>query len=132
MRNLFHSSGSKTRFEPYQKKPDTAAQKKKTVCWPAALLPEVLPDCSIWTYGYNADAIGDFFGKNNQNSILKHGNDFMVKLERTLRDDVRSTRCPCKYKFLLIPALQRPIIFVAHSLGGLLVKRVGEFQAPID
>jgi hypothetical protein len=112
VRSLFPRSSSKTRHEPYPKKPDTAAQ-KKTVCWPAALLPEVLPDCSIWTYGYNADVIG-FFGQNNKNSILKHANDFMVKLERTLRDDVRSTGCPCKKNLLLT----NPRSSASHNLCG--------------
>jgi hypothetical protein len=61
---------------------------RKSVYWPADILPDKVPDARIWTYGYNADVISGFFRQNNQNSILKHANDFLVKLERTLRDDV--------------------------------------------
>jgi hypothetical protein len=51
----------------------------KTIYWPADLLPSVVRRAKIWTYGYNADAIGKLFQANNKNSILQHGNDFMVK-----------------------------------------------------
>ncbi|KAI0537644.1 hypothetical protein GGR58DRAFT_331670 [Xylaria digitata] len=75
----------------------------ETVYWPADLLPSAVPRARIWTYGYNADVSSGFFRPNNQNSILEHGNDLMVKVERALRDEL-------------------PIIFVAHSVGGLVVK----------
>jgi hypothetical protein len=102
----------------------TLDQNRTVVCWPVDILPGVLSNCHIWTYGYNADVVG-FFGKNNTNSILKHANDLMVKLERTLRDDVRAslTRNTCIPPYLIYFS-QLPIIFVAHSLGGLVVKRV--------
>lgn len=60
----------------------------KSIYWPADTLPQNVPHARIWTYGYNADVVSGFFRQNNHNSILKHANDFMVKLERTLRDDV--------------------------------------------
>ncbi|KAI0437750.1 hypothetical protein F4803DRAFT_129254 [Xylaria telfairii] len=60
----------------------------KTIYWPADLLPSVVPRAKIWTYGYNADVHSGFFQANNKNSILEHGNDFMMKVERALRDQV--------------------------------------------
>jgi hypothetical protein len=60
----------------------------KTIYWPAELLPSTVPSAKIWTYGYNADVVGGLFQANNKNSILQHGNDFMVKVERALRDEV--------------------------------------------
>lgn len=68
-----------------------SAVKAKTVFWPAEILPVELPNARIFTYGYNADLAGGIFQGNNKNSILQHGNDLMVKLERTLKDQVGST-----------------------------------------
>lgn len=59
-----------------------------TIYWPAELLPSAVPNAKIWVYGYNADVIGGLFQANNKNSILQHGNDFTVKVERVLRDEV--------------------------------------------
>ncbi|KAJ2987975.1 hypothetical protein NUW58_g4219 [Xylaria curta] len=87
----------------------------ETIYWPADLLPSVVPRAKIWTYGYNADVHVGFFQANNKNSILEHGNDFMMKVERALRDE-----------------LVLPIIFVAHSLGGLVVKvAINDMQSSI-
>ncbi|KAI0479955.1 hypothetical protein F4859DRAFT_454711 [Xylaria cf. heliscus] len=86
----------------------------ETIYWPASSLPSVVPRAKIWTYGYNADVSGKLFQANTQNSILEHGNDFMVKVERALRNEL-------------------PIIFVAHSLGGLVVKvAINKMQSSID
>jgi hypothetical protein len=56
--------------------------------WPAQTLPREIPQARIWTYGYNADVFAGLFRQNNTNSILKHANDLMVKLERTFDDEV--------------------------------------------
>ncbi|KAI0972316.1 hypothetical protein F4678DRAFT_57683 [Xylaria arbuscula] len=77
--------------------------RNETTYWPADLLPSEVPGAKIWAYGYNADAISTLFQANNKNSILQHGQDFMVKVERALKDEL-------------------PTIIVAHSLGGLVVK----------
>ncbi|MCJ1246352.1 hypothetical protein MMC30_003559 [Trapelia coarctata] len=73
------------------------------VFWPEDLLAPSIPNARILVYGYNADAFGGLFQANNKNSISQHGNDLMVKLERAVHNG-------------------RPIIFVAHSLGGIVVK----------
>ncbi|OTA89192.1 hypothetical protein M434DRAFT_34467, partial [Hypoxylon sp. CO27-5] len=76
---------------------------KGQVFWPRDFLVQDLPDARIWTYGYNADVIGGLFQSNNQNSISQHGRDLATKIEREIEH-------------------KEPIVFVAHSLGGLLVK----------
>ncbi|KAI0537281.1 hypothetical protein GGR58DRAFT_527494 [Xylaria digitata] len=73
------------------------------VFWPQDYLPEDVSEAEVWTYGYNADVIGGLFQANNQNSVSQHGRDLAVKLERDIEN-------------------QAPIIFVAHSLGGIVVK----------
>ncbi|KAH7363587.1 hypothetical protein B0T11DRAFT_282853, partial [Plectosphaerella cucumerina] len=76
--------------------------------WPRDLLTADLPEARLWTYGYDGDAIEARPGtnkKNNKNSLSKHGQDLATTLRREMVDE--------------------PIIFVAHSLGGLVVKDVG-------
>ncbi|KAI1118919.1 hypothetical protein F5Y14DRAFT_438398 [Nemania sp. NC0429] len=77
--------------------------KEHKVFWPRDYLPEDVPEAEIWTYGYNADVIGGLFQANNQNSISQHGRDLAVVLEREIQNEA-------------------PIVFVAHSLGGIVVK----------
>lgn len=73
-------------------------------CWPIDGLPQKLSNVQILLYGYEADIIGPFQSK-SQNTITAHGNNFLIALERELPENI-------------------PLIFVAHSLGGILVKDV--------
>ncbi|KAI0184731.1 hypothetical protein EV127DRAFT_443312 [Xylaria flabelliformis] len=73
------------------------------VFWPHDYLLDDVPEAEVWTYGYNADVIGGLFQANNQNSVSQHGRDLAVKLEREVDN-------------------QLPIVFIAHSLGGIIVK----------
>ncbi|KAI8944499.1 hypothetical protein F4801DRAFT_599698 [Xylaria longipes] len=79
------------------------ASTEHNVFWPRDYLLEDVSEAEVWTYGYNADVIGGLFLANNQNSVSQHGRDLAVKLEREIEN-------------------QAPIIFVAHSLGGIVVK----------
>ncbi|KAI1416198.1 hypothetical protein F5Y13DRAFT_128814 [Hypoxylon sp. FL1857] len=78
----------------------TSAQR---IFWPHDFLIQDLPDARVWTYGYDADVTGGLFQPNNQNSISQHGRDLDTKIRRAIEN-------------------KEPIVFVAHSLGGLLVK----------
>ncbi|KAJ5736314.1 uncharacterized protein N7483_001439 [Penicillium malachiteum] len=83
---------------------------KSTNCfWPVDLLPEVLASQRprILTYGYNANVTA-FTDGASRDSIVSHAETLASNLaaNRNLRD--------CS---------DRPIIFVCHSLGGLVVKR---------
>lgn len=73
-------------------------------CWPKDDLPKRLPNVQILLYGYEADIIAPFQAK-SQNTITTHGNNFLISLERKLPKNI-------------------PVIFLAHSLGGILVKDV--------
>ena len=70
--------------------------------WPQDLLPQKVPNARILTYGYDADVIGGLFEGASKNNITQHGRDLMLQLEREICGE--------------------PIIFLAHSLGGILVK----------
>ena len=74
--------------------------------WPKTLLPDIIPDAKILTFGYDAD-VGGFLSSTSQNTIHQHAENLLSDLA-----DLRKT-----------PAEQSiPLIFVVHSLGGLIVK----------
>lgn len=76
-----------------------------SVFWPADLLPQVCKNARILTFGYDSNVTKYASGPTNMNSIFSHGKDFLFSLKR-----------------MRVPG--RPLIFVAHSLGGILVKEV--------
>ncbi|KAL8834004.1 MAG: hypothetical protein Q9170_003978 [Blastenia crenularia] len=76
------------------------------ILWPETLLPQVIPDAHILTWGYDAD-VGGFFSSAGQSTIHEHAGSLLSDLA-----DLRGT-----------PELRAvPLIFVAHSLGGIIVK----------
>ncbi|KAJ5494100.1 hypothetical protein N7463_010187 [Penicillium fimorum] len=83
---------------------------KNTGCfWPTDLLPDVLASQRprILTYGYNAN-VATFTDGASRDTVVSHAETLASSLaaNRNLRD--------CS---------NRPIVFICHSLGGLIVKR---------
>ncbi|KAG9229223.1 Alpha/Beta hydrolase protein, partial [Amylocarpus encephaloides] len=82
----------------------TWTDKESGVFWPAHLLKNDIPKTRIMTFGYDADVV-HFWAMASQNSIGNHALKLVNSLaqirERTETED-------------------RPIIFVTHSLGGLV------------
>ena len=74
------------------------------VCWPKDLLPKSLPYARIMTFGYNTL-------ETNEPPLR------IRDLAKILLDSLTNNR-------RLTKAVTRPLIFVAHSLGGLIVKEV--------
>lgn len=72
------------------------------------LLPSNLERARILTFSYNATTTA-LFGKTSSDRILQHAHTLVAELvaDRELED-----------------AVERPIIFICHSLGGIVVKRV--------
>ncbi|KAI8711509.1 NB-ARC domain-containing protein [Fusarium sp. LHS14.1] len=80
--------------------PDVELQKP---FWPDEFLAQDLREARVWTYGYNANVIEGLFQASNQNSVSQHGRDLAVRFEREVDNE-------------------DPVIFVVHSLGGIVVK----------
>jgi hypothetical protein len=77
------------------------------VYWPQDLVPLTIPSARVLTYGYDTH-IRHWSGPSlNQNTIYDIAWDFLVSLEAERRNDP-----------------ERSIIFVAHSLGGIVIKEM--------
>ncbi|KAI9725055.1 MAG: hypothetical protein M1812_000331 [Candelaria pacifica] len=88
---------------------DTWTSKKPDVFWPEQLLPQNVKkeQARVLVYGYDAD-VTSFMGGTSKDKIHNHAENLVAKLYAN-----RSTE----------DATERPIIFVCHSLGGIVLKR---------
>ncbi|KAI0017119.1 hypothetical protein F4780DRAFT_782650 [Xylariomycetidae sp. FL0641] len=84
---------------------------KNGVFWPSDLLPASLRDAraNVLVYGYNADVYSKKHGSTpSDNFIFMHAQTLVTSLTHYRKDEMSS---------------HNPIIWVCHSLGGILVKR---------
>lgn len=97
-----HKSGLNPlkRWKPQQKDKDEAG-----LFWPADLIPLDFPTLRVLTYGYDSVVTRGHASSTSKNRLFEHGNSLLNALSRS-RNNLSN----------------RPIIFVAHSLGGLVVK----------
>lgn len=94
----------------------TWTNKSTGVFWPAHLLKIDVPNTRIVTFGYDAD-IAHFWGTACQNCIRNHAVNLANALAQ-LRERTKTEG--------------RPIVFVAHSLGGLVFEDVRyHFRLPL-
>lgn len=89
-------------------------EKKKAKCfWPRDLLNRDFPNARVLMYGYDSNltnTLKKLHKPINQAGIWNHADSFLLELERERQD-----------------APKRPLIFLAHSLGGIILKDVGYF-----
>ncbi|KAK5215750.1 hypothetical protein LTR47_009949 [Exophiala xenobiotica] len=91
---------------------NTWTHPKSKKCWLRDFLPQQIPDARIMTFGYNADVA---FGQSTA-EIIDHAKSLLVSLVDKREEPEE---------------IQRPLIFVAHSLGGIVVKQA-LFQARLE
>jgi hypothetical protein len=86
------------------------ASKQRPTYWPRDLLALDIDDVRILTYGYDSH-ITKGYSSANKNNIFAHAKDLLFALQRE-------------------KPRRRRLIFIAHSLGGILVKEV--LPHPVD
>ncbi|KAH0348155.1 peptidase family M13, partial [Aureobasidium melanogenum] len=93
-------------------KPDLSSRKsdenEKYCFWPYHLLPkdDTICHARILLYGYNSEPTNFYKIATNRMTISQHANDLLHRVTRVRVQDPN-----------------RPLIFIAHSLGGIIVKR---------
>ncbi|KAH7156057.1 hypothetical protein EDB81DRAFT_716016 [Dactylonectria macrodidyma] len=96
------------RFNPFPTfRPDNNAVYSSSVYWPRDLLPTTVPNARVLTYGYDTNIRHWANQPVSRNTVRDIGWDFLVALEAGRRD-----------------APTRPLLFIVHSLGGIVVKEM--------
>jgi hypothetical protein len=80
----------------------------KETCWPKDFLPQDIPKARVMTFGYDVDTAKVIDTASNA-TLRNHGAALIYDLAMDRSDE---------------KAERRPLIFVAHSLGGLVVEQV--------
>jgi hypothetical protein len=90
-----------------------AAPNTSNVFWPQDLLPEDCLRAQIWTWGYDTKVTKGYEAANH-NSLFAHARNLLFALKRKRE-------------------IGRPLVFVTHSLGGIIGKEVSspKFPSPL-
>jgi hypothetical protein len=94
-----------TKTKDHVNEPDRAIE--GPCYWPFDLLRRDFDNIRIMTYGYDSSPSHWYKGKTTQMTIDQH--------TQTMLQRISNARASCK---------RRPVIFIAHSLGGILVKNM--------
>lgn len=85
--------------------PDDLSETQQLVFWPYDLLPAVCKEARILTWGYDTQITKYYREPTSKTNVFVLGKSLLWELARNRARD-------------------RPIVFVAHSLGGIVIKQV--------
>ncbi|ETS81125.1 hypothetical protein PFICI_06127 [Pestalotiopsis fici W106-1] len=111
LRSVFSRSGRASSSRPNSPSTDGdtdehGPDEDPAVYWPRDLLAADFPTARVMTFGYNT-IVTEGYRAANQASLFAHARDLLYALEAKRRS-----------------APDRPLVFIAHSLGGILTKEV--------
>ncbi|EWC45501.1 hypothetical protein DRE_05359 [Drechslerella stenobrocha 248] len=104
---LVHGLGG----DPFKTWTHPAGKKESAVLWPRDLLATEIPEVRILSYGYDTK-VTSWFESATSNMIHHHSETMVSRLH-----NFRSRKIDGKN------STERPIIWIGHSLGGILIKR---------
>ena len=93
------------KINPFSSSQSRGGESHAPVYWPRHLLPQTIPYARALTYGYDTRLRHVLGAPPNKSTVYDMAWDFLVQLEAERRSEPT-----------------RPILFVAHSLGGIFVK----------
>ena len=100
------SDESETESRSQKKRCQKDGDLRQDVFWPRDLLPRAFPQARIATWGYDVQIEG-FSTATSQASLFHHSENLLSDLVMLRKSDA---------------AKLKPLIFIAHSLGGIVVK----------
>ena len=94
------------RLNPFQKSHHERGNSNSAVYWPQDLVPITIPYARVLTYGYDTHITHCLGPPASSNTVYDIAWDFLIALEAERRMEP-----------------SRPVLFIAHSLGGIIVKQ---------
>jgi hypothetical protein len=79
----------------------------QSIYWPRDLLPKTILNARVLTYGYDTNIRHVLGAPISKNTVYDIGRNFLISLEAERRSEPF-----------------RPVLFIAHSLGGIVVKEM--------
>ncbi|MCJ1263508.1 hypothetical protein MMC22_003378 [Lobaria immixta] len=83
VRSVFHRNPSKNN------RAADAVEIETSLCWPESLLPSVVPNARIMTYGYDAN-VAHIFRPASSNTVFQHAQNLLAEIDRHRDDAIKA------------------------------------------